>query len=415
MRFQVALAVRHLRSGGWQTALIVGGVAVAVTLVIFVSGLITGLQQSLVNTITGSIAHVTVQAPEREPRVPGQIPGAGEGTVVLAKSEQRTWQPDTIDQCRCLERELGGLAHVTAVSPGVGGTALITAGGSEASVRVLGALPLQQNQISSVTEDLVAGSYLDLGADQIVVGYTLAKKFGLELGDRVRLATGAGYTETFRVAGIVYQGQESVDGSAVYVNLRAAQTLFRKGTLVTTLGLKVDDVFLANAVGDAIESSFDLKVDTWMRQNPRLLSGLRAQSGSSLMISAFSLVASGFAIASVLIVSVVRRSREIGILKAIGARRRQILTVFTIEGLVIGVLGSVVGAALGSGVILLLSSIKQPVRVPGQVPDPLFPGIVTAEVVLGTMLAGIVIAVVASVLPARQAANLDPVEVIQRG
>jgi len=247
------------------------------------------------------------------------------------------------------------------------------------------------------------------------VGYTLVKEFGLELGDRVRLATGAGHTETFRVAGIVYQGQETVDGSSVYVNLRAAQTLFRKGTLVTTLGLKVDDVFLANAVGDAIESSFDLKVDTWMRQNPRLLSALRAQSGSSLMISAFSLVASGFAIASVLIVSVLKRSREIGILKAIGARRRQILTVFTIEGLVIGVLGSILGAALGSGVILLLASIKQPIRVPGQVPDPLFPGIVTPKVVLGTMLAGIIIAVVASVLPARQAADLDPVEVIQRG
>jgi ABC-type lipoprotein release transport system permease subunit len=127
----------------------VGGVAVAVTLVIFVSGLITGLQQRLVNVITGSIAHVTVQAPERQPRIPEQIPGTREGTVVLAKSEDRPWQPDTIDQCRCLERELSGLAHVIAVSPGVGGTALITAGGSEASVRVLGALPLQQNQISS--------------------------------------------------------------------------------------------------------------------------------------------------------------------------------------------------------------------------------------------------------------------------
>ncbi len=415
MRFQIALAIRHLRSGGWQTALIVGGVAVAVTLVIFISGLITGLQQRLVSTITGSIPHITVEAPERIPRIPEHIEGTPDGAAIVAKREQRLWQPDTVDNCQCLERELAKFAHVTAVSPAVGGTALLIAGGSEASVRVLGAMPMRQNQISGITDDLIEGTYLDLGADQIVVGYTLAKEFTLELGDRLRLATGAGTTETFRVAGIVYQAQENVDGSSVYINLRAGQSLFRTGTRVTTLSLKVDDVFAANAVADAIAASFDLNVDTWMRQTPRLLSALKAQSGSSLLISAFSLVASGFAIASVLIVSVLKRSREIGILKAIGARRKQILIVFTIEGLVIGVLGSIVGGALGSAIVLLLASIRQPARIPGQIPDPLFPGIITPNLLLVTMLAGILIAVVASVLPARQAADLDPVDVIHSG
>ncbi len=415
MRFQIALAIRHLRSGGWQTALIVGGVAVAVTLVIFISGLITGLQQRLVSTITGSIPHITVEAPERIPRIPEHIEGTPDGAAIVAKREQRLWQPDTVDNCQCLERELAKFAHVTAVSPAVGGTALLIAGGSEASVRVLGAMPMRQNQISGITDDLIEGTYLDLGADQIVVGYTLAKEFTLELGDRLRLATGAGTTETFRVAGIVYQAQENVDGSSVYINLRAGQSLFRTGTRVTTLSLKVDDVFAANAVADAIAASFDLNVDTWMRQTPRLLSALKAQSGSSLLISAFSLVASGFAIASVLIVSVLKRSREIGILKAIGARRKQILIVFTIEGLVIGVLGSIVGGALGSAIVLLLASIRQPARIPGQIPDPLFPGIITPSLLLVTMLAGILIAVVASVLPARQAADLDPVDVIHSG
>ncbi len=415
MRFQIALAVRHLRSGGWQTALIVGGVAVAVTLVIFISGLITGLQQRLVSTITGSIPHITVEAPERILRIPEHIEGTPDGAAIVAKREQRLWQTDTVDNCQCLERELAKFAHVTAVSPAVGGTALLIAGGSEASVRVLGAMPMRQNQISGITDDLIEGTYLDLGADQIVVGYTLAKEFTLELGDRLRLATGAGTTETFRVAGIVYQAQENVDGSSVYINLRAGQSLFRTGTRVTTLSLKVDDVFAANAVADAIAASFDLNVDTWMRQTPRLLSALKAQSGSSLLISAFSLVASGFAIASVLIVSVLKRSREIGILKAIGARRKQILIVFTIEGLVIGVLGSIVGGALGSAIVLLLASIRQPARIPGQIPDPLFPGIITPNLLLVTMLAGILIAVVASVLPARQAADLDPVDVIHSG
>lgn len=412
MRFETRIALRHLRAGGSQTLLILGGVAMAVTLVIFVSGLITGLQQRLIDTIAGSVSHITLEAPERIPRVPAELPDHPQALVVSSR-QQRLWQPDTIDECRCLEAKIAAFDHVTAVAPAVSGQALITRAGGEKSVLVVASPPLQQDKISNLNKDLVRGDYLHLQPDEAVIGYDLARELGVTLGDRVRLTTGAGTTETFRLAGIVFTGSEGIDQSTVFLTLRAGQTLFGTGTLVTAFSVKLDDPFRANDVGDAMAASLDLDVATWMRQNPRLLSALRAQSGSAAMISIFSLAASGFAIASVLIVSVLKRSREIGILKAIGARSRQILIVFTLEGLIIGVLGAVVGALVGSGIVLAVARIPQPVRVPGVAPDPLFPGIVTPTIVGGTMLAAIIITVIASILPARQAAELDPVDVIR--
>lgn len=406
------MALRHLLSGGSQTLLILAGVAMAVTLVIFVSGLITGLQRRLIDTIVGSAPHVTLEAPERIPRVPAELPGY-ENALVVATRQQRLWQPETIDQCNCLEADVATFDHVTAVAPSVTGQALITRAGTEKSVRVVGSPPRQQDLISNLSEDMVRGSYLNLRADEAVIGYALAEELGVELGDRVRLTTGIGATETYRIAGLVFTGSEGIDQSTVFITLRAGQALFGTGTLVTTFSVKLDDPFLANDVADAMAASLDLEVSTWMRDNPRLLSALRAQAGSAAMISIFSLVASGFAIASVLIVSVLKRSKEIGILKAIGARRRQILAIFTLEGLIIGVLGAILGGAIGSAIVIFISKIPQPVRVPGVPPDPLFPGLVTPLIVGGTMAAAILITVIASVLPARQAANLDPVDVIR--
>ncbi|MGD9494961.1 MAG: ABC transporter permease [Armatimonadota bacterium] len=413
MAFEVRLALRHLRAGGWQTVLILGGVAMAVTLVIFVSGLIYGLQQRLISTITGSVAHISLNAPERVPRTIERLPGHGRETLVVSARQQRPWQPDTIDQCRCLEQQIATFDHVVAVAPEVTGQALVTRAGGEKSVRVVGSPPLQQDRIARLDEDLVQGDYLHLQPDQAVIGYELAKELGVVLGDRIRLTTAAGVTQTFRIAGIVYSGAEVVDSATVFVTLRAGQTLFGTGTLLTTFAVKLDDPFQANKVGDAMATALDLEVDTWMRQNPELLSALRAQSGSAAMISVFSLVASGFAIASVLIVSVLKRSKEIGILKAIGARSRQILIVFTLEGLVIGIAGAVVGALIGSAVLLGLQSIRQPVRVPGVEAEPLFPGAISSGLLVVTMMAAVVITVVASILPARQAAKLDPVDVIR--
>ncbi len=415
MSFELRLALRHLRSGGSQTLLVVAGVAVAVILVIFISSLIYGVQRRLVEQTTGSISLVTVSVPEIDARPPQVLPGTLQDAVVLSDQRKRPFSRDVMDNWRYLEGEIASLPHVTVVSPGVTGQALITHLGREASVRLIGAMPEKQDRIMNVSRDLVEGRYLGLGAREAVIGYKLGEKLGVALGDRARLIASEGSNETFTVAGIIHSGQDVLDEQTVLVTLRAAQSLLDKGTGVTSFSTTLDDRFAANKVADLVEGSLALKAESWMRQNDSLLSALRAQSGSSLMISVFSLLAAGFAIASVMIVSVLKRSAEIGILMSMGARPAQILRIFTLEGLGIGIVGALLGAAIGVGLVSALQQIPQPSAVPGRAPEPLFPAFVSSRLVLTAMASALCISIVAGVLPARQASRLDPVEALRRG
>ena len=273
---------------------------------------------------------------------------------------------------------------------GGGGQGTLTRGEKVTGVRILGAEPDAHNRIIRLTEDLIDGRYVGLATEEVVIGYRLAEEMGLALGDRARITSSRGIEQTFTVAGIFDTGQEGIDASWAFVTLRAAQRLFATGTAVTTISLALDDLFAANEVADQVIASLGLEADSWMRESPQALSGLRAQSATAFLISAFSLIAAGFAIASVLIVSVLKRSREIGILKAMGARERQILRVFTLEGLGLALLGATVGAALGIALILAARRIPKLACAPaGCRAAP--PGVVRWQTVLGTMGAAIAI------------------------
>ncbi len=408
MRFEVRLALRHLLAGGWQTVLIVAGVAMAVTLVIFISGLIFGLQRRIVTTIIGTIPQVTISPPEPTPRVL-----APPGAPLVATVEPRAIQRTTIDQWQLVTDAVSRLPHVSAASPEVDGQAIITRGSKELGVPVIGADPDGRNLITHLTDHLIVGHYLGLGMDEVVISYQQAQDLSVWLHDRVSLTASTGQIQVFRIGGIVDTGGFQSTSTPIYITLRAAQALFGEGTDVTNISLTLDDSFQANAVADQVAAIFGVKTDSWMRNNPQVLSAFRAQSATAFLISAFSLVAAGFAIASVLIVSVLKRSREIGILKAMGARGQQVLLTFTLEGLGIAIVGAIVGVFGGCGLILLFRAIPQPTRFPGQTPDALLPGIIDPRAIGLAMLAAIFITVVASALPARQAARLDPVEVIR--
>jgi lipoprotein-releasing system permease protein len=415
IRFEAELAWRHLRAGGSQTLLIIAGVAVAVTLVVFISGIITGVQRRFVTTIIGSSPQVVVRAPEITPRVASRLPGVPADVPVIGQVLPRARARTELTDWLALQQELRRLPQVRAVAPGVSGQAILIFRGREAGVRVSGAPPEEQDQIVHLTDKLILGSYLSLGLAEAVIEYPQAEALGIGLGDRIRLVASGGRSATYRVAGIVDVGQAFGGVSSVYVTLRAAQGLFGTGTAVTAFSLALDDIFAADRVADQIEAAFPVDAESWIRENPLLANAFRAQNAMTLLISGFSLLAAGFATASVLIVSVLKRSREIGILKSMGAHRRQVILIFSCEGAGIALLGTTVGAALGSGLIVAFRQIPQPVRVPGQAPDPLLPGIIDPLVLALAVGATILVTIIASVLPARQAANLDPVEVIRSG
>lgn len=409
IRFEAQVAVRHLLSGGGQTLLTVSAVAAGVIIVIFITSLIFGLQQQLTELLTDAIPHVTVTVEEPKPRPLARVPG-NEGDLSSTQVEQRAPQLKFIDNYPAVAQTIRGLPNIREVAPVVSGQAFISKGANPIGVAVVGADPELQDRITPVTKDLISGKYLGLGSDEIVIDAELAKDLEVSNGERVRVTSGTGASDSFTIAGIYSRGQGR--GSA-YVTLRTGQSLFGFGATVNTIYVKLIDIYNADATADQIMALVPYEAKSWTREFPQFLSSLQVQTASAYLISGFSLVASGFAIAAVLIVSVLQKSKQIGILKSMGARRRQILTVFIFEGFGVAVVGSALGAIVGGVIVLLLSLFKQPVTRVGQTPEQLFPVRLIPFYIGLAIVAAIVSTVIAAVLPARRAAKMNPVDVMR--
>jgi lipoprotein-releasing system permease protein len=177
--------------------------------------------------------------------------------------------------------------------------------------------------------------------------------------------------------------------------------------------VKLRDIYRADQIADQIMGLVPYEAKSWSREFPIFLDRLRMQTATAYLISAFSLVASSFAIASILIVSVLQKSKQIGILKAIGARRRQILRIFILEGFGIALAGSTAGATIGTLIIHLLGQLEQPAYRPGQPPEQFFPVAILPAYIGVAVGAAIVATVLAAYLPSRRAARLNPVDVMR--
>ena len=408
-RFEIQLAIRHLRSGGKQTVLTISAVAVGVIIVVFVTALIFGLQRRWTNILTDALPHVTIRVVDPKPTPLATVPGALSGAV-SSRIEQSAPQQKNIENWEQVLEIVQALPNVRVVAPVVRGQAFASKGGNPYGVTVVGADPTLQDQVTPVTKNLIAGHYSGLQSEEIVIDYELARDLNVSTGDRIRLTSSTGAIEAFTIAGIYSQGQGR--GSA-YITLRTAQSLYGLGTAVNGLFVKVVDIFRADEVAARIQSLLPYEARSWIQEFPQFLSTLQMQTASAYLISAFSLVASAFAIASILIVSVLQKSKQIGILKSMGARQRQILRAFVFEGLGIALVGSIAGAAVGISIVYLLSLIQQPVTRVGQPPEQLFPVAILPLYITMAMLAATVATVLAAWLPARRAARLNPVDVIR--
>lgn len=406
MPFEVFVALRFLKEGHTQTHLILSGIGVGVGVIVFLSALIGGLQESLIERTLGTQAHVVVRAPEDAVRSVA-APQAGLAVAPrLEKPAQRLrsivgW-PQTLDRLR-------GLPEVRAAAPTVSGAAFALRGLANRSVALRGVEPSSYRKIIDMAPRMTAGEFRVDGTNA-VLGSELASDLGVSVGDKVRIETPAGRSEVFLVAGIFDVGIKDLNERWVFVSLRAAQTLLDLAGGISAIELKVDEIFAAERVAGEITTRTGLQADSWMKLNQQLLVGLKSQSASSWMIQFFVVVAVALGIASVLVVSVVQKSREIGILKAMGTRTGQIVRIFLVQGAVLGLTGSLVGIAIGTGLSYFFASLATN-------PDgsATFPVNVSAGLFLGATAIATITGLVAAVAPARRAASLDPADVIRYG
>ncbi len=399
MSFAWTVALRFLREGRYQTLLIISGVSLGVAVVVFITAIITSLQASLISDTLGSQAHIVVRPPDERAR---PLREGGEAQRLL-RLQSRPQRLRSIDQWQALlpliAREVGVMAAAASIS----GPALAIRGEADRSVAIVGIEPDSYVGVVDLRAKLQAGE-LRLGTEEAVIGIDLAEELGLRTGDRLRLETAGGRGQSFRIAGLVDLGMRDLNLRYVYIALRSAQTLLDVPGGVSTIDLRVADVFQAREIGQRIEAQTGLIADSWMETSRDLLNALRSQSIATGMIRVFVAISVAFGIASVLVISVVQRAKEIGILRATGASRRSVMAIFLFQGALLGLAGSVVGSLLAA--LFVYGFTRATGNFPFQV--GLAPGMFA-----GAALIASVTGVVAAVFPALRAARLDPVEAIR--
>lgn len=396
MRLALHLAMRFLREGTAQSVLIVLGVTVGMATFVFVSALMSGLQTSLIERTLGSQAHVIVERASPDPRplldekglvarnvvrVPGAAPAIEEWQKKLAFV--RAWR------------------DVQAASPKLVGSVLVRRGNKELGALLIGAETDAFSKIIAMPSAMVSGVY-ELSSDAVLVGSSLAEDLDLGVGDSIRIGRGAAVT-SLRIAGIFSLGNAAADDAWVLTSLRRAQGLLQRPGEVSVIDIRVREPFEADRVASLLSRELDASVSSWMERNEQLLIGLRSQDSSSWMIRLFVLLAVGMGISSVLVVSVVQRSSQIGIMRAIGIGRLRILQVFLLQGLVFGVLGALLGTAIGAVLAQQLAKAA------------LFDVQVHPSLVAVSILVSVGVGIGAAWLPARRAAKLDPATAIRGG
>ncbi len=395
--------MRFLREGRMQTLLIVVGVAAGVAVVAYISALITGLQSNTLEKTLGAQAHVTVSAQDDVVVAPGR---PASGATTLAQTQPRAQRPRSIPSWAALVPVLEAMPEVAAVSPMVAGAGLALRGEASKSIALVGVDLDRYDRIVHLRSKVVEG-VARLGPGEGIIGRDLAIDLGVRVGDRVSIVTG-NVGDSLRVTALVDLGVRELNRRTVIVPLRAAQSLIGLPGGATNLDLALVDVWAAQRLADDLAQRYPYKVESWQQANAQLVSALNAQSVSTGLIRGVVMVVVILGIASVLVVSVVQKRREIGILRAMGATRGQILRVFLLQGAIVGALGSMLGVLLA---VLLIWAFTSFVR--GSDGLPLFSITLAPALALRIAAVATLCGVLAAVAPARRAAALDPAQAIR--
>jgi len=380
----------------------VGAVAIGVAALIVALSLMNGFAGEIRDRIVGMDAHLRILK----------------------------WHEEGIQEYPNLVDELEKMPHVIAASPTVYGKALIISGRSTDGIMVKGADEEGFGKVSDLQQHLIYG-HLKLGeipgkgCPGIVMGSPLADRLGVTLGDTVYLASPRSFTLSaawsqprlwrFLVTGVFGTGYFDFDTSLAIISVSSAQRLFGLDGAVTSIEIKLDDMYQAEPVMTSMEErlSYPYRILSWMDINRHLFNWMAIEKLVAFLGLGLIVVVAASNIVSARLLRLLERTKEIGILKAMGATRRSILRIFAIEGSVVGVVGTALGCLIGYVLCWVQDRFKL-VSLPGDI------YIINAVPVdmhaldfLAIGLSTLFICFAASLYPAWKAASLDPVDAIR--
>ncbi len=401
--FEWIAAVRFLREGRLQTLFIIGGIAIGVGVIVFMSAMLAGLEANFIKRVLTSQPQIQLLTPDQIARPLRHAPGEIEDAAVQRPSQRVI----SIDQWPKIRNQMLAMPEVTAVAPTIQGSVLALRGDASRAVTVSGVEPDSYFKIVKVPDYVVAGEPR-LTSEDIVIGIELAKDLGATVGDKLNVQAASGANRVLTITGLVDLGNKGVNQRTAFIALRTAQSLLGMIGGVTTIDLTVQEIYAAEEIAQRIQAANAVEADSWIKTNAQFFTAVHAQETTNTLIRVFVGLSVAFGIAAVLVVSVIQRSKEIGILRAMGTSRGQILRVFLLQGGLLGFVGSLFGAAMGAFALVYWHEVAR--QADG---SELFPLILERRLFILTALLATATGLLAATAPALRAARLDPVVAIR--
>jgi len=361
------------------------GVALGVTALIVVLAVMSGFDNDLREKIVGTNSHIII---EKEG-------GITDYNAVVA--------------------EINKIPHVKASSPFINGQALIRQDEQVLGLVLRGIDPAREKDVTNIQKYLESGT-IEVKKDTVLIGKELSLKLGLKIGDAISLISAADpKPKSFKIAGIFNSGMFEYDMNLVFTNLEGAQNFYNTGNMAGGIGVRVDDVNKADNIKKDVQEKigFDYWVRSWSELNKNLFSALKLEKITMFIILALIVVVACFNIASTLIMMVMEKTKDIGILKSIGADNKSIRKIFMLDGFLIGFAGTVLGAIGGFGISYLLKTY-QFIKLPKDIYyiDRLPVNLEMGDAIT-VIAAAMIISLLSTLYPSWQAAKMEPVEALR--
>ncbi len=374
-------------------ALSIGGVALGVAALIVVLAVMTGFDHDMTEKLISINAHIVVDAPEG------------------------------VQQSQELLQDLAGTEHVIGVSPFVAGQAIIRLPERAFGVLVRGVDMDREQRVSRLSEYVVSGR-LPESLDEAVIGTEMAAAIGARVGDEIALISPAdGKTYELTLSGLFRSGMYEYDVSLLVVRLEQAQQLYHLDGIVSGVGVRVDRMEHVSAVQQSLERrlSRPFQVKTWTELNPALFGALQVEKVVMFIILTLIVVVAALNIVAMLIMIVMEKTRDIGILRALGATSGSIARLFLVQGATIGALGIAAGLLLGLLLTWNLNSLMDWMEATfglSLFPPTVYyldkiPTLINASDVAWVAGSAFTLALLAGTYAARRAAALTPVEALR--
>jgi len=378
---ELYIALRYIRTKRRQTILSSGAVAIAVAIMVVTLGLVAGFSAEILDTTLGNIEHVKISPDENE---------------------------DYIYLYNHLVTEVENVDHVVAVSPLMRGSVTLSHSDNRRNLILSGVIVDREDAVYSIRDDLIEGSFDEVmyRPNSIVISTSVADDLEVMVGDYVTGFFPGARQTSFRVVGIY--DPSGFGTSVVYTSIESAQKFYQESNVVTSVSVKIDDVYNDKIVAEDIRR-MGYNAEGWTERHPEILQTLMISTLINALETGLVAIIASFGVVSALNMMVMSKVKEIGILMAMGMKKKNIRRIFLIQSTLLGFIGAIVGTIIGYTAAYLLDAFGLTYSF-GDLGE--IPIIIRTFDVIVIIVAITFLNLLAGIYPAHKASNLDPVKAI---